>query len=206
MITAITPDALKEKSFQALIKDYLINDNGYIESINSGYDKLLAIDVDCLFSFLESTQEKRMNKLKEIYKSNYRDKILNNLDKQLRTRGSIDVLKHGIKDYGVKLDIVFFKPPTDLNPDQSILHQKNILSVTEELNYLDDKRIDLVIFLNGIPIITMELKNAFTGQTYKQAIKQYKNDRSHTEQLFRFKERSIVNFAMDTDEAYMTTD
>lgn len=205
MITAITPDALKEKSFQALIKDYLINDNGYIESINSGYDKLLAIDVDCLFSFLESTQEKRMNKLKEIYKSNYRDKILNNLDKQLRTRGSIDVLKHGIKDYGVKLDIVFFKPPTDLNPDQSILHQKNILSVTEELNYLDDKRIDLVIFLNGIPIITMELKNAFTGQTYKQAIKQYKNDRSHTEQLFRFKERSIVNFAMDTDEAYMTT-
>ena len=86
MITAITPDALKEKSFQALIRDYLISDNGYIESINSGYDKLLAIDVDCLFSFLESTQEKRMNKLKEIYKSNYRDKILNNLDKQLRTR------------------------------------------------------------------------------------------------------------------------
>ena len=164
-----TPRCTERKILSSLIKDYLINDNGYINPSIATMTSF-AIDVDCLF--FESTQ-KVMNKLKEIYKELSRQ-ILNNLDKQLRTRGSINVLKHGIKDYGVKLDIVFFKPPTDLNPDQSILHQKNILSVTEELNYLDDKRIDLVIFLNGIPIITMELKNAFTGQTYKQAIKQYK--------------------------------
>jgi len=205
MITSITPDILKEKSFQSLIKDYLINDNGYLESFNNNYDKNYAIDVNCLFNFLETTQEKQMNRLKGIYKANYRSKILSNLDRELKTRGSIDVLKHGIKDFGVKLELAYFKPPTDLNPDQYILYKQNILSVTEELNYLEDKRIDLVIFLNGIPIITMELKNSFTGQTYKNAIKQYKNDRSNTEQIFRFKERAIVNFAMDTDEAYMTT-
>ncbi|MGI6412079.1 MAG: type I restriction endonuclease subunit R [Syntrophomonadaceae bacterium] len=205
MITSITPAALKEKSFQSLIKKYLIEENGYIESFNSGYDKDLAIDTDCLFAFLETTQEKQIKKLKEIYKNNYRNKILNNLNKEMNSRGSIDVLKHGIKDYGVKLELAYFKPPTDFNPEQYELYQRNILSVTEELVYQDDKRIDLVIFLNGIPVITIELKNAFTGQTYKHAIKQYKEDRSHTEQLFKFKQRSIVNFAMDTDEVYMTT-
>lgn len=205
MITSITPDALKEKSFQALIKEYLINDNGYVESFNTGYDKVNAIDVDCLFSFLESTQAKQLDKLKNIYKTNYKNKVLGNLVKELQSRGSIDILKHGIKDFGIKLDLAYFKPPTELNSDQVILYKQNILSVTEELNYQDDKRIDLVIFLNGIPIITMELKNAFTGQTYKNAIKQYKENRSHAEQLFRFRERSIVNFAVDTDEAYITT-
>src|SRR5690554_6250407 len=202
MITQITPDSLKEKSFQSLIKDYLIYDNGYIEGFNRDYDKEYAIDTKCLFDFLEITQEKSMNRLKDIYKTNYRSKIITNLDRQLRTRGSIDVLKHGIKDYGVKLDLAYFKPPTNLNPDQFILYKQNILSVTEELKYEGDKRIDLVIFLNGIPIITMELKNSFTNQNYKNAIKQYKYDRSNKEQIFKFKERSIVNFAMDTDEVY----
>ncbi len=205
MITSVTPDALKERSFQTLIKDYLISDSGYVESFNNGYDQQLAIDTDCLFNFLEMTQEKQTNRLKEIYKTNYRNKVLENLDQQLRLRGSIEVLKHGIKDYGVKLDLAYFKPPTDLNPEQYVLYQQNILSLTEELNYIGNKRIDLVIFLNGIPIITMELKNAFTGQSYKNAIKQYKEDRSHQEKLFLFKERSIVNFAMDTDVAYMST-
>lgn len=205
MITQITPDLLKEKSFQTLVKDYLINDNGYIEGFNRDYDKEYALDTKCLFDFLETTQEKSMNRLKDIYNTNYKSKIIENLDRQLRARGSIDVLKHGIKDYGVKLDLAYFKPPTDLNPDQFILYQQNILSVTEELNNEGDKRIDLVIFLNGIPIITMELKNPFTNQNYKNAIKQYKYYRSNKEQLFRFKERAIVNFAMDTDEVYMTT-
>lgn len=205
MITQITPDSLKEKSFQTIVKDYLINDNGYIEGFNRDYDKEYALDTKCLFDFLETTQEKSMNRLKDIYNTNYKSKIIENLDRQLRARGSIDVLKHGIKDYGVKLDLAYFKPPTDLNPDQFILYQQNILSVTEELNYEGDKRIDLVIFLNGIPIITMELKNLFTNQNYKNAIKQYKYYRSNKEQLFRFKERAIVNFAMDTDEVYMTT-
>lgn len=205
MITQITPDSLKEKSFQTLVKDYLINDNGYIEGFNRDYDKEYALDTKCLFDFLETTQEKSMNRLKDIYNTNYKSKIIENLDRQLRARGSIDVLKHGIKDYGVKLDLAYFKPPTDLNPDQFILYEQNILSVTEELNYEGDKRIDLVIFLNGIPIITMELKNPFTNQNYKNAIKQYKYYRSNKEQLFRFKERAIVNFAMDTDEVYMTT-
>jgi type I restriction enzyme R subunit len=205
MITGITHDILKEHSFQSLIKDYLIQNNGYAESVNTGYDKHYAIDTSMLFSFLEMTQEKETNRLKEIYKTNYKSKVLENLDRELRTRGSIDVIKHGIKDFGVKLSLAYFKPPTNLNLDQYILYEQNILSVTEELVISDSMRIDLVIFMNGIPIITMELKNAFTGQTYKHAISQYKKNRDKNHQMFRFKERAIVNFAMDTEEAYMST-
>jgi len=205
MITGITPKALKEVAFQTLIKEYLVNDNGYVESFNSGYDVHYAIDTDMLFSFLEKTQEKATNRLKEIYKTNYRSKVLTNLDRELSTRGAIDVIKHGIKDYGVKLDLAYFKPPTNLNPDQFMLYKQNIISVTEELAFDGGKEIDLVIFLNGIPVITMELKNAFTNQNYKNAITQYKEDRDKNNQLFRFKERAVVNFAVDTDEAFMTT-
>lgn len=201
----ITPDILKERAFQRVIKDYLIQENEYKEGFNKDYNKELAVETSCLFSFLESTQEKGMKKLKEIYKTNYKNKVLSNIVENLRTRGSVDVLKHGVKDFGVELKLAYFKPPTNLNVDRFTLYEKNIISVTEELIYNEDKRIDLVIFLNGIPIITMELKNSFTGQTYKNAIYQYKNNRSGKEQLFKFKERAIVNFAIDTDEAYMTT-
>lgn len=205
MITPITPEILKERPFQSLIKEYLINENGYIESTNKSYDKNYAIDVDCLFNFFETTQKKSIDRLKYIYKNNYKSKILSNLERELSRRGSIDVIKHGIKDYGVKLELAYFKPPTNLNPEQYVLYEQNILSVIEELNYIDDKRIDLVIFLNGIPVITMELKNSFTGQSYKDAIYQYKNHRNGKEKIFKFKERAIVNFAMDTDEVYMCT-
>ena len=89
----------------------MINENGYIESFNSGYAKELAIDAKQLFSFLEITQEKSMKRLREIYKINYRPKVLANLDRELRTRGAIDVIKHGIKDYGVKLHLAYFNYP-----------------------------------------------------------------------------------------------
>ena len=205
MITAVTASALNEKSFQKIIKEYLIENNGYVESFNSDYNTHFAIDERMLFSFLETTQAKSIDRLKEIYKTNYQNKIIENLNRELKTRGSIDVIKHGIKDYGVKLDVAYFKPPTQRNADQYLLYKQNIISVTEELAYDGGKRIDLVIFLNGLPIITMELKNAFTGQTYKNAITQYKKDRSKDDQIFKFKERAIVHFAIDTDEAYMTT-
>ena len=114
----ITPDILKERAFQTVIKDYLIQENAYTESFNKGYNKELAIDTHCLFSFLEATQEKGINKLKEIYKTNYKNKVLSNIVENLRTRGAIDVLKHGVKDFGVELKLAYFKPPTDLNIDQ----------------------------------------------------------------------------------------
>jgi type I restriction enzyme R subunit len=201
----ITPDILKEENFQSVIKDYLIKENGYLASSNYNYDKHHALDKEMLFNFLEATQEKKMDKLQEIHGPNYKQKIIFRLNKELARRSMIDVIKHGVKDYGIKLDFAYFKPPTSFNQELNKLYQENIFSVIEELNYQDSKRIDLVIFLNGLPIIVFELKNPLTGQTYKNAIKQLRTTRKANEKLFKFKQRAIVSFALDTEEAYMTT-
>ena len=206
MLSTITPAKLKENAFQQLIKEYLIKENDYVESSNLNYDKYHALDTEMLFEFLETTQKKTMKELKNIYGPEYKQKIVKRLNEELARRSMIDVIKHGIKDYGKKLDLAYFKPPTDFNEKLNKLYNQNIFSVIDELNYQDEKRIDVVLFLNGLPIITMELKNQDTGQDYKNAIYQYKNDRSPNEKLFRFKQRSIVNFAVDKDEVYMTTE
>lgn len=205
MSYGVTPEALRERRFQTIIKEHLVNVNGYRETTNTTYNKHHAIDLDTLFEFLEVTQNDEMDGIKKIYKTNYRNKIIERLEEELRDRSMIDVLKNGIKDRGVKLSFAYFQPPTTSNPKLLELYEQNILTVTEELNYEGDKRIDLVIFLNGLPVITFELKNSLTGQTYKNAEHQYKTDRSKKETLFRFKERAIVNFAMDTEYVSMTT-
>lgn len=117
----------------------------------------------------------------------------------------VDVLRNGIKDYGVHLHLAYFQPPTSLNQDLILLVNQNRLSVTEELVYKDEGRVDLVIFLNGLPTLAFELKNEFTGQDVDDAKHQWMYDRSGNDTLFRFKERVIACFAMDTNEVFMTT-
>ncbi|MCD5324452.1 MULTISPECIES: type I restriction endonuclease subunit R [Pontibacillus] len=200
-----TPDMLKEKEFQALVKNHLIGEHSYFEGTNADYDNHYAIDTTQLFAFLEDTQPKAMRKLTEIYKGQTRKKILFRLDQELKRRGMIDVLRKGIKDYGVQLQLAYFQPPTTLNKELLELYKKNRLSVTEELVHKKGERIDLVVFLNGLPVLAFELKNEFTGQDAAYAKEQWKQDRSGQHQLFRFKERTIAVFAMDTSEAFMAT-
>lgn len=201
----LTPEILKERAFQTVVKEYLTTENGYVEGLNHDYNRQYAIDETQLFLFLEETQKKSLEKLKEIYKGQYKQKILDRLDKELKRRGMVDVLRKGIKDYGVQLNFTYFKPPTTLNPELTKLYSKNRLSVTEELVHKEGERIDLVIFLNGLPVLAFELKNEFTGQDVEDAKYQWMHDRSGKDLLFRFKQRVIACFAVDTNEAFMTT-
>lgn len=201
----VTPDILKERAFQTVVKEYLTTVHGYIEGTNQDYNRQYAVDETQLFLFLEETQKKSLEKLKEIYKGQYKQKILFRLDNELKRRGMIDVLRKGIKDYGVHLNLSYFKPPTTLNQELMELYTKNRLSVTEELVHKEGERVDLVIFLNGLPVLAFELKNEFTGQNVEDAKHQWMYERSGKDLLFRFKQRVIACFAMDTDEVYMTT-
>ncbi|MGG1659267.1 type I restriction endonuclease subunit R [Brevibacillus sp. NRS-1366] len=201
----ITPNALKERAFQTVVREYLTTVNGYTEGKNQDYNGQYAVDETQLFLFLESTQAKPLEKLKDIYKGQYKQKILFRLDNELKRRGMVDVLRHGIKDYGVQLHLSYFRPPTTLNKDLIALYNQNRLSVTEELVHKEDERIDLVIFLNGLPVLAFELKNEFTGQDVQDAKQQWMYERSGKDILFRFKQRVIACFAMDTNEAFMTT-
>ena len=203
---ARTPEELREIGFEEYVEEHLLK-SGYIKGNSDDYNKEFALDTKLLFEFLEDTQPKKMKKLREIYKDQYQFKILSRLNRELNNRGMIDVLRHGIKDYGVYLDLAYFKPASKLNIETLNLYKKNRISVTRQVKYStkNENSIDMLICVNGLPVVVLELKNPFTGQTYEDAIVQYKKDRSSNELLFRFKKRAIVFFAADTQEVHMTT-
>lgn len=201
-----TPIELSEKSLEEYVEECLLK-GGYLKGDPADYNREYAIDTKMLFDFLEDTQPKKMQKFKDVYKDQYKAKILYRLNQELANRGTIDVLRHGIKDYNANLDLAYFKPASGLNAETIELYNKNRVSVTRQVHYSlkNDNSVDMVIFINGLPVAVIELKNAFTGQSYEDAIRQYKKDRSPSELLFQFKKRAVVYFAADTDEVYMTT-
>ncbi|MCR5624952.1 MAG: type I restriction endonuclease subunit R, partial [Lachnospiraceae bacterium] len=198
---------LSEKEYQKFILERLEKDNGYVVRDAKKFDRLFAVDREMLFSFLRNTQPDTVDTLTKIYKDDFEDTIVNYINQEVtKARGSlIDVLKHGIEISNQKLSLMYTKPATDFNPELSKLYEKNIFSVMEEVWASDKERVDVVIFLNGLAIISFELKCNMAGQSYEDAIYQYRVDRNPKTRLFLFKAGTFVNFAMDLNEVYMTT-
>lgn len=187
-----------EKGFETLIVNWLVNQNGYQQGTNEDYNKEYAIDETRIFRFLNDTQPKEMAKLGVNQSDQKKRQFLNRLSGEITRRGIIDVLRNGIKAYPADL-ILFYFTPTENNEQAKRLFDKNIFSVTRQLRYAIDASklaLDLCLFINGLPVITIELKNHFTGQTTADAVEQYKKDRNPRELLFSFK-RCIVHFAVD---------
>lgn len=199
-----------EKGFEANIEDSLI-ESGYLQRKITGQSleqfKEYAVDTEILFRFLENTQPKALERLQKVYKEQYKAKIIDRLHKELDKRGMIDVIRHGIKDYGVTLKLAYNKPVSNMNQMLIDLYEENIFTVSRQVYYSsqNNNSIDMMASLNGLPIIVMELKNQLTGQTVEDSKRQFRNDRDPRELLFQFKKRAIVFFAVDTDEVYMTT-
>lgn len=200
-----------EKGFETNIEDSLIA-SGYkkrkLEGNASRLFNQYAIDVEQLFAFLENTQEKSLRALERAYGADYKQKMLNRICDQLKRQGLIHCLRHGVKDRGVTLKLIYNKPPTTMNQLMNELYEKNRFTVSRQVYYSDkhNNSLDMVIFVNGLPLIVMELKNQFTGQTVEHGMKQLKFDRDPNEQLFKFNERVAVYFAIDPDEVFMTTE
>ena len=198
---------LSEKDYQHFLLERLVQENGYVLRNAKDYDRLFAMDREMLFQFLNTTQPDTMDYLRKIYKDTLEDTIVNFINAETtKARGSlIDVLKHGIEISNQKLELMYTKPATSFNPELTKKYQQNIFSVMEEVWASDKERIDVVIFLNGLAIISFELKCNMAGQSYQDAIYQYRTDRNPKTRLFLFKAGTLVNFAMDLEEVYMTT-
>ena len=198
---------MKENGFETLIVRYLVDNNHYEEGLNSEYNKTYAIDEGRLFRFLNDTQYKKMQELRIEESEIEKKKFLDRLSRKLSDDGVINIIRKGVKYKNHTLD--FYRvQPSDGNVEAAKSYNKNIFSVTRQLRYSGDYgklALDLCIFLNGLPIITMELKNQYTKQNYSDAIKQYKTDRTPDELLFQFK-RCIVHFAVDDNEVHMCTE
>ena len=199
---------LSEKEYQRYIIDQLVKPEcGYVEAPAAEFDRLFAINRKALFAFLEATQPEKMEALRKIYKGTMEDTIVAFINQQ-ETRGSgsrLDVLKHGVELANIHLDLMYTKPATTFNQELTALYHKNIFTVSEEVWASDSERVDLVIFLNGLAIITLELKCNAAGQSYRDAIYQYRMERSPKDRLFLWKAGALVNFAMDLEQVYMCT-
>lgn len=198
---------LSEKEYQHFIMERLEKDNGYMIRKATSYDRLFAMDREMLFQFLNDTQPEAMDALRKIYKADLEDTIVSFINAEAtKARGSLlALLKHGLEISNMKLELMYTKPATNFNRDLLAKYEKNIFSVMEEVWANDDERIDLVIFLNGLAIMSFELKCNAAGQSYQDAIYQYRVDRNPKTRLFWFKAGCLVNFAMDLKEVYMTT-
>lgn len=197
-----------EKGLEAHIAQFLVEENKYLLRENKSYNNVSCIDSELLFQFLEATQPKAVAKLKAYHKELYEQKIIKRLNDQIQAKGIIEVLRKGITDgfTDTKLHLFYDKPVSVYNSDANALFQANLFSVMRQVYFSpnDKKSLDMIVFINGMPIISFELKNELTKQTVHHAIKQYKEDRDPNEELFRLG-RLMVNFAVDTEEVWMCT-
>lgn len=188
----------REGGLESLIVKWLVEQNHYQQGANADYNREYAVDETRLFAFLKDTQPEQMEML-GVFKSEIKKKqFLDRLQSEIAKRGILDVLRNGIKAYPADL-IMFYLTPTENNEQAKKMFEKNIFSVTRQLQYsLDTTKLalDLCVFINGLPVITFELKNQLTKQNVDDAVQQYKDDRDPRDLIFQFK-RCMVHFAVD---------
>lgn len=199
-----------EENFESTIEAHLLS-NGWqkkLGTIRGGdYDCTRCLIPDDVMTFIETTQPEEWQKVKARYGDNARESFLDRLASQIESRGTLTVLREGISDRGGRFKLVFFRPATSLNPDLQEMYLGNRFTVMRQLHFSEvdtSKSLDMTLFINGIPIATIELKNPFTGQRASNAKWQYRNTRNPDEPLFKFG-RCLVHFAVDSDEVWMTT-
>ncbi len=201
----MSPRNYLEIDFEEHIEEQL-QQSGYQSSSPNEYDKKLCLIPSKLIEFIKETQPKKLEKLTQQYGSDTTSKLTNWISKQIESRGVIDVLRNGVEDRGVEFNLVYFQPKSGLNPEHRELFRKNQFIIIRQLKYSrqNENSIDMGLFINGIPIMMLELKNSLTGQDHTNGIKQWKFDRSPKEPLFRF-ERNLVYFSVGNEKVYMTT-
>jgi type I restriction enzyme, R subunit len=196
-----------EKRFESDIETYLLTEGGYSKGDQSNYDKERAIDINQLVAYIKETQERAWTRYEKIYKEEAINRLYKRLNDEIDTNGLLHVLRYGITDRGVKLKIASYRPESTLNEKIIKDYQANRLSVTRQFAYSTDnnKTLDMVLSLNGIPIVALELKNQFKGQSVENGKKQFMYDRDPREKIFQFNKRILVYFAVDLYEVWMTT-
>lgn len=194
-----------ERAFEDAIEASLIEQGGYASGTTNSFSAALGLDPVDVIAFLRSTQEKALAQLVIRYGGTDAEAgFLKRLASEIDERGTLDVLRNGVEDQGVKLRLAFFRPAHGLTPELQERYERNRLVVVRQLAYgQGDNTLDLCLFLNGIPVATAELKNPLTNQTVEHAKEQYRRDRdSENVTLGR---RALVHFAVDPEEVAMTT-
>ena len=199
----------KEKIFENDIEAYLLNYGGYVKGNQDTYDRGKAIDMPVLISFIEKTQPKVWQRYQNVYGDKAQKQLYSIFQENVDANGLIHVLRYGVKDRGMQLKFAYFAPASAYNEELVEKYKANILTETRQFHFSDltpKKSIDIVLSLNGIPVVSLELKNQLTGQSIQNSQHQYMYDRDPKEFLFRFNNRILVYFGVDLYNVIMTTE
>jgi type I restriction enzyme R subunit len=198
----------KEVHFEEHIEKYLTEQDHYVSVAPTEYDKDLCLVPSEVIVFVKDTQPKQYKALHEQYGAATDAKIVANVSKNIDTKKTLDVLRGGIKDRGQNIQLAYFRPSNNKTPEHETLYAKNRLSIIRQFKYSkrNNNEIDLVLCINGIPVVTVELKNALTGQNHHNAIKQYIQDRNPKGEPFLEFKRCLVHFAVGTEKVFMCTE
>ena len=215
-----------EQAFETAIEHHLTTAGGYEKGDREAFDPERGLFSADVIAFIQKTQPKEWEYLANLQKEKAEETLLDDLCRALNSdhEGCLSVLRHGFKCFGKLFRVAYFAPASGMNPDTQKLYAANRLTITRQLMYGrkifrpyntsgkiaahpsgHNKSLDVVLALNGIPVSTLELKNPMTAQTWRHAITQYRNDRDPADTIFQFKRRTLVHFAVDTDEVYMAT-
>jgi type I restriction enzyme R subunit len=200
-----------EESFGDAIEAHLCEHGGYTTLPSDEFDAERGFFPDTVVSFIEETQPEKWSELETRLGGDTRGEFLAQLDSALDRldQGTLEILRHGFKIAGVRIQLAYFQPETGFNPDLRERYAANRLTVTRELHYSTShpkQRLDLCLAVNGLPVATAELKNQWTDQTVENAKAQYKNSRGPDESILTFKRGALVHFAVDTNEVAYTTE
>ncbi len=204
-----------ERDFEAAIEAGLAGSGGYEKRNPGAYDEASALFPDDVTGFLKVSQPAKWDALQTLLGPKTAATVLDNLSKELELKGTLHILRHGFKCYGKTFRMAGFRPNSSMNPEAAKAHASNRLTITRQVAFTsvlkkadgENRRciIDVTLAVNGIPVVTAELKNPLTGQRAVHAMRQYQADRDGRDLLFAFKKRALVHFAVDPDEVWMTT-
>lgn len=197
----------KEKNFEADIESYLINEGGFVKGNQGTYDKKRAIDMPTMLRFVETTQPKIWQRYQNIYGENSEKQLYKVFQDNVSQLGIIHVLRNGVKDRGLNIKFCYFAPASNINEELVAKYNANILTCTRQFAYSTENNntIDMVLSLNGIPLVALELKNQITGQSIENARLQYIHDRDPKEFIFHFDNRIVAYFCVDLTNVLMAT-
>ena len=204
-----------EHAFETAIEAELTSSGGYDKRNPNTYDEALALFPADVIGFLMESQQTKWQALEALLRSKTTPTVLESLSKELEHKGTLYVLRHGFKCYGKTFRMAYFRPNTTMNPDAAENYARNRLTITRQVAFTSVMKkangknrhciIDVTLAVNGVPVVTAELKNQLTGQRVAHAVHQYENERDGRDLLFAFKKRALVHFAVDPDEVWMTT-
>ncbi len=196
-----------ELRFEGAIEAFLLA-HGWIAGAASNYRSNLGLDTAELLTFIGATQPDGWERLLSLHggadlaQRRFADRVA----AEVSQRGTVDVLRRGVVDLGVRINLAYFRPAHEITPDLLRLYEANRCTVTRQVHFSEQdptKSVDLMLSVNGLPVATAELKNPLTHQDVHHAIRQYREDRKPTELLFA--KRAVVHFAVDPDQVFLTT-